>query len=52
MSRYLADRPWLFIVAGFAILVSVWTCFLYVAVTRGPLGLPLSSDTPGIHANR
>ena len=51
MIRQLAKRPWLLLVAAFALLVSVWTCFIYVAVTRGPMTSPLEATATSIHAN-
>lgn len=50
MTRYLAQRPWLFIVAAFVVLVSVWTGFIYVAVTNGPVTVPLEATRASIHA--
>ena len=52
MTRHLAERPWLFIVAAFVLLVSVWTAFIYVAVTNGPATVPLDATTASIHAAR
>lgn len=51
MIHQLSKRPWLLVVAAFALLVSVWTCFIYVAVTRGPLTSPLEAPAARIHAN-
>ncbi|MFZ4764224.1 MAG: hypothetical protein ACOYMN_04650 [Roseimicrobium sp.] len=50
MTQFIAQRPWLFIVAAFAILISVWTGFIYVAVTNGPVIVPLEATTASIHA--
>jgi len=50
MIRYVAQRPWLIIVAGFLVLVSVWTCFIYIAATRGPATVPLDATAASIHA--
>lgn len=52
MTLYLAERPWLFIVAAFLLLVTVWTGFIYVAVTNGPVTVPLDATTASIHAGR
>jgi hypothetical protein len=52
VTRHLAERPWLFIVVAFLMLVSVWTAFIYLAVTNGPMTVPLDSTTASIHANR
>jgi hypothetical protein len=51
MTRYLAQRPWLFIVGAFVFLVSLWTCFIYTAVTRGPASFELKGEPAGIHAS-
>jgi hypothetical protein len=51
MTQYIAERPWLFVVAAFVLLVSLWTGFIYTAVTRGPVSFDLSSEPAGIHAN-
>jgi hypothetical protein len=50
MTRYLAERPWLFVVVAFALLVSVWTCFIYVAAKYGPAAAPLDATPASIHA--
>jgi hypothetical protein len=51
MISYIAKRPWLLVVAGFALLVGVWTCFIYIAVTRGPMTSPLEASAASIHAD-
>jgi hypothetical protein len=51
MIHQLAKRPWLFVVAAFVLLISVWTCFIYVAVTEGPTTSPLEASATSIHAN-
>jgi hypothetical protein len=48
MIRCLAERPWLFIVAAFVILVSVWTCFITLAVRHAPQNV----EIPAAHAGR
>lgn len=52
MTRYIADRPWLFVVATFVVLVSLWTCFIYIAVTHGPVSFELNSEPTSVHATR
>ena len=51
MIHHLAKRPWLLVVAAFALLISVWTCFIYIAVTRGPTTSPLEAPAASFHAN-
>lgn len=51
MTRYVAERPWLFVVAAFVILVSVWAGFIYVAVKNGPATAPLEATRASIRAN-
>lgn len=52
MTHYLAERPWLCIVAAFMLLVTVWTCFIYVAVKNGPATVSLEATTASLHAGR
>jgi hypothetical protein len=52
MTRYIAERPWLFVVATFALLASLWACFIYIAVTHGPVSFDLNSEPASIHAVR
>jgi hypothetical protein len=52
MTRLLSKHPWIIIVAAFVLLVSVWSCFIYVAVTRGPAVLPAPSAMNRHHAGR
>jgi hypothetical protein len=52
MTRYLSDRPWIFIVAAFTLLVSIWTCFIYVAVKQGPVSFKLGEEPAAIHERR
>ncbi len=51
MINQLARRPWLIVVAAFTLLVSVWTCFIYIAVTRGPVTSPLNATAASFHAD-
>jgi hypothetical protein len=50
MKRLVAHHPWIIIAAAFTLLVGMWSCFIYVAVTRGPAVLPLHSDVTSSHA--
>lgn len=50
MKRYIAERPWLYVVAAFVLLLSLWTCFIYTAVTHGPVSFELNREPTGIHA--
>lgn len=48
MTRYLAERPWLFVVAAFVVLVSVWSFFISLAVRHAPQTV----EIPAVHAGR
>lgn len=37
----LLNRPWILIIAGFCLLISVWVFFFVVAVRNQPFRLPL-----------
>lgn len=50
MCRYIADRPWLFVVAAFVILITVWTGFIMTAVKHGPAPSPLEATKASIRA--
>jgi hypothetical protein len=51
MMQHLSKRPWLILIAAFALLVSVWTFFIYLAVTRGPMTSPLEATAASFHAH-
>ena len=51
MSRYIAERPWLFVVAAFVILITVWTGFIMTAVKYGPVPSPLEATKASIRAS-
>jgi hypothetical protein len=50
MKRLIARRPWLLVIAAFFLLISVWTCFIYIAVKHGPAVLPLDPAATSRHA--
>ncbi len=43
MRKLLGEKPWILIVLGFLVLISVWTFFLVVAINNQPerLSTPL-----------
>ncbi len=46
MRELIANRPWILIVLGFLLLISVWTFFFVVALHNQPEHLPLSQRSP------
>ena len=49
LSGWLADRPWLFVVGAFALLIGVWTTFITLALKNPPRDvlknpLPITAD--------
>ncbi len=42
LSEKIARKPWLLIIAGFLLLISIWTFFFIVALRNQPVRLPLS----------
>lgn len=43
--EWLKKRPWLLIVAGFIVLISVWFVFIAIASENIPESVPLSGQT-------
>ncbi len=42
MKKLIGEKPWILIVLGFLLLISVWTFFFVVALHNQPERLPLS----------
>ena len=38
------QRPWIFIVFAFVILITVWTAFIWIAVSNQPKKIPLRQE--------
>jgi len=47
MPLFLRNRPWIWIVAGFLVLIASWVWLIGVAVERGPEKITV--DTPASH---
>jgi hypothetical protein len=46
MTKLIADKPWILIILGFALLISVWVFFFVIAMHNQPERIPLSSLKP------
>ncbi len=43
MIKLIAEKPWILIILGFVLLISVWVFFFVVAMHNQPERIPLSS---------
>lgn len=46
MTKLIAEKPWILIIMGFLLLISVWVFFFVVAHHNQPERLPLSQALP------
>ena len=46
MTKLIAEKPWILIILGFLLLISVWVFFFVVAHHNQPERLPLSQALP------
>jgi hypothetical protein len=47
LFELIANRPWILIIAGFVLLITVWVVFLNLALRNQPEHLPLSGAGAG-----
>ncbi|WP_166442783.1 hypothetical protein [Phragmitibacter flavus] len=49
IRKTISNKPWLWIVLAFLVLITVWTCFITIAVNNQPEKIPL--PTPHVDAD-
>ncbi len=44
MKQFFAQRPWIFFILAFVVLIAAWTVFIIIAVKNQPEAVPLATQ--------